>query len=210
MATPPLICTTDIANTLVERGSFDRCTFKVTKDSAILNTMSFCDYSMDIGDFFTQNLCLKGKSAFLVDDSGLGNEFGEIKFFLAKVTYPSNFKKDVDKYIEMVYFNKTYPIGEICILSGEPGLNPGMGITIDPQGSEITSPYFSNGGIVLYNPHDYQVDIKMIIASSGIAGGTIGTSGNAGTAGTSRSSGSSGSSGSSIYFGTSGTLITIP
>jgi hypothetical protein len=45
MATKPLICKSDIANTLIERGAFDRCTFKVTKDSAVLNTFNFCDFS---------------------------------------------------------------------------------------------------------------------------------------------------------------------
>jgi hypothetical protein len=208
MATRPLICKSDIANTLIERGAFDRCTFKVTKDSAVLNTFNFCDFSLDIGDYFTQNVKLKGHSAFLVDDAGLGNSFGEVKFFLIKVTYPSGFTKDTDRYINLLYLNETYPVGEICILTGEPGGNAGMGIAVDPEGTQLTSPYFSAGGIVIYNPHDIAVDCKLIIAS-GASPASAGTSGTMGTAGTSGTSASSGTSGTS-YVGTSGNSITIP
>ncbi len=94
MATKPLICKADLANTLIEGGHFDRCTFVVTKDSSILNSFNLCDFSLDIDDFFSQSLTLNGGSAFLLDDAGLANSFGEIKFFMAKVEYSSSFTKD--------------------------------------------------------------------------------------------------------------------
>lgn len=211
MATKPLICKADLANTLIQGGHFDRCTFVVTKDSSILNSFNLCDFSLDIDDFFSQSLTLNGGSAFLLDDAGLANSFGEIKFFMAKVEYSSSFTKDSDKYINLIYEGKTYPIGEINIWSGQPGDSAGMGIAVKPKETN-SDPLYEQGGIVLHNPHAYQVTVKVVIASGG-AYGSAGT-GTSGTSGYSSTSGTSGTSGSTPlpadYFGTSGTLITIP
>lgn len=209
MAKAPLICQADLANTLIEGGHFDKCTFLVTKDSTVVNSLNFCDFSLDIDDFFTQNLTLGPDSAFLLDDGGLANSFGEIKFLLIKVTYPSSFTKDVDKYINLVHEGTTYPIGELHIWTGNPGDSAGMGIAIAPAGS----PQYSTGGIVLHNPQVNSVSIKIILASSAAQGVSSGTSGTSSGGGTSGSSGSSGSSGIAInadYYGTSVNTITIP
>jgi hypothetical protein len=209
MATAPLICQADLANTLIERGHFDRCTLLVTKDSAVVNSFNFCDFSLDIDEFFTQNLTLGPGSAFLLDDAGIANSFGEIKFLLIKVIYPSTFTRDSDKYINLVHESITYPIGELHVWTGNPGDSIGMGIAIAPSGS----PQYSTGGIVLHNPHANSVSIKIILASSETQGvytdtGTSGTSG--GTSGSSGSSGSSGTTFNADYSGTSGNTITIP
>lgn len=213
MATAPLICQADLANTLIERGHFDKCTLLVTKDSAVVNSFNFCDFSLDIDEFFTQNLTLGPGSAFLLDDAGIANSFGEIKFLLIKVIYSSAFTKDVDKYINLVHENLTYPIGELHVWTGNPGDSAGMGIAVTPSGD----PQYSSGGIVLHNPHLNPVSIKIILASSETAGvytntGTSGTSGGS-TSGSSGSSGSAGSSGTAFnadYHGTSVNTITIP
>lgn len=209
MATAPLICQADLANTLIERGHFDRCTLLVTKDSAVVNSFNFCDFSLDIDEFFTQNLTLGPGSAFLLDDAGIANSFGEIKFLLIKVIYPSTFTKDSDKYINLVHENITYPIGELHVWTGNPGDSAGMGIAVSPSGS----PQYSSGGIVLHNPHANSVSIKIILASSETQGvytdtGTSGTSG--GTSGSSGSAGTSGTTFNADYSGTSGNTITIP
>lgn len=167
MAKPPLICKADLANSQIQHGGFDRCTFLVTKDSAIMNSFSLCDYSLDIDNFFTQTLRLKGGSAFLIDDAGLGNQFGEISFLLVYVSYPSSFTLNSDKYINLIYDTIVYPVAELHIWTGEPGNNPGSGITIFPNGSDTVSPYLDSGGVVLYNPHNNYVDVKIIIASKG-------------------------------------------
>jgi hypothetical protein len=214
MATAPLICKADLANTLIEGGQFNRCTFQVTKDSSVLNSFDFCDFSLDIDDFFAQSLKLKGGSAFLLDDSGLSNSFGEVKALIISVKYPSSFTTDSSKYINLIYEGKVYPIGNFHIWTGEPGSVSGRGISIFPIPS-ITDPLYNEGGVVLHNPHANDVEITTIVASGGTLGtgtsGTSGTSSNPTTSGTSGSSGSSGSSGAtSTYFGTSTTLITLP
>ena len=167
MATPPLICQSDLANTLIEGGSFDRCTFKVTRDSSLINSFNFCDYSMDIDEFFSQTVNLRGGSAFLLDDGGISSALGEIKFLMLFATYSSSFVNDTDKYINIIYEGKTYPMGELNIWTGTPdGSNPGKGIVINTNGTGLSSPYFSQGGIVIHNPHSWSVTIKILIASS--------------------------------------------
>ena len=109
MAKAPIICQADIANTLIQSGHFDRCTFKVTKDNGLVNSFSFCDFSMDIDEFFSQTVRLKGGMAFLVDDGGISNSFGEVKFLLIRATYSSTFTKDSDKYINLIYADKNPP-----------------------------------------------------------------------------------------------------
>jgi hypothetical protein len=218
MAKAPLICQADLANTLIQGGHFDRCTFTVTKDSSIMNSFSFCDYSLDIDDFFSQSVTLTGGRAFLLDDAGLGNSFGEVKFLLISAKYSSSFTSDSDKYINLIYEGKTYPVGSLHIWTGQPGESAGSGVTLNPNGSGLTSPQFTEGGIVLYNPHAGSVDLKIVIASGGpmlsagsASSGTSGTSG--GTSGSSGTAGSSGSSGTAFnadYNGTSGNTITIP
>lgn len=215
MAKAPLICQADLANTLIQGGHFDRCTFTVTKDSSIMNSFSFCDYSLDIDDFFSQSVTLTGGRAFLLDDAGLGNAFGEVKFLLISAKYSSTFTSDSDKYIHLIYEGNTYPMGSIHIWTGQPGESAGSGITLNPNGTGLTSPQFNGGGLVLHNPHSGSVDLKIVVASGGptlsAGGASSGTSGNSGgTSGSSGSSGTSGTAGSSrSYYGTSGTVITL-
>jgi hypothetical protein len=164
---------------------------------------------LDIDEFFTQNLTLGPGSAFLLDDGGLSNSFGEVKFLLIKVTYPQSFTKDSDKYINLVHEGITYPIGELHVWTGNPGDSAGMGIAVSPSGN----PQYSSGGIVLHNPHPNSVSIKIILAASETQGvySTTGTSGTSGeNTGSSGSSGSSGYAFNADYHGTSGNTITIP
>ena len=88
---------------------------------------------------------------------------------MVKVTYPSLFTTNSSKYIELIYDGVTYPIGEINIWTGEPTINAGTGITAYPNGSQTQSPFFISGGIVLQNPQQYYVDVKIILASKGTA-----------------------------------------
>ena len=125
MAKAPLICQADLANTLIQGGHFDRCTFTVTKDSSVMNSFSFCDYSLDIDDFFSQSVTLTGGRAFLLDDAGLGNSFGEVKFLLISAKYSSAFTSDSDKYIHLIFEGNTYPMGSIHIWTGQPGESQG-------------------------------------------------------------------------------------
>ena len=170
MATAPIICIADLANTLIEKGSFNRCTLNVSRDSSIINSFNFCDFSMDIDQFFSQGLNLKGGSAFLLDDGGISSSFGEVKFLLILAKYSGSFTKDTDKYINLIYNKTTYPMGELNIWSGDPdNITPGRGIVVNNNGTGLSSPYFNDGGLVIHNPHAWSVDLKIIMASSVIS-----------------------------------------
>jgi hypothetical protein len=123
---------------------------------------------MDIDNYFGQSITLRGGAAFLLDDAGLGNKFGEVKFLLIKVTYPPAFTSYADKFILLTYLEKTYPISELHIWTGQPSNIPGTGIAVSPRGSEYASPYFSLGGVVLHNPHQIDIKVDILIASDSI------------------------------------------
>ena len=165
MATAPIICPPNTAETAF----FDRCLFQVVQNNFTLNTMSFCDYSMDIDDFFGQNVRLRGGEAFLLDDAGLGNKFDEIKFLAIKADYSSSFSLDSDKYINLIYLGITYSIGEFHIWTGQPTDSIGTGIKIKSKGTSVSSPLFTDGGIILHNPHSGSVDLNILIASTYLA-----------------------------------------
>jgi hypothetical protein len=209
MATPPLLCKSDLSAN-IQQGAFDRCTFVVSKNSSVTNSLSFCNYSFDVDNFFTQMIRLNGGEAFLLDDAGLGNEFGEISFLLVGVTYSSGFTKFSDKYIHIIYKGDNYPIGGLHIWTGQPGDTMGMGIDVNPESSGYSSPYFSEGGVVFHNPHQNYVDLKIMMGAGGVSGVSTGSNGGPTFFGTSGTSGTSGSSQNADYSGTSGNIITIP
>ena len=167
MATPPLVCSADLANSLIERTYFDKCNLVITKGNDLINSMSLCDFTMDIDDFATSRVRIRPGSAFLVDDAGLGTYYGEAKFLLIKVTYPATFTNYSDRYINLNYLDNIYPIGELHIWTGNPSQDPGSGIIITPDtSSNAPNPTYDLGGIVLHNPHYNYVDVDIMIASS--------------------------------------------
>lgn len=159
MATPPLICQVSVSKTL----SFDRCVLSIFNGTTVTKGISLCDFSMEIDDYFSQNICIKpGKSFFLdVDFSGVG-PWGEVNFIFVKVKYPSNINIDL-KYIEWRYSNKIYNMSEILVLSGNPDGTPNTGWDLDPGDSSFGSPFFSDGGMVFTNPHNFPVDATFIV-----------------------------------------------
>jgi hypothetical protein len=164
MATPPLLCPSDIANGQIERVYFDRCTLLITQDNTIMNSMNFCDFSLNITDFYSMDVTLKGGFSFYLDDSNLGNKFQEVTFLLIKVKYGADFTTYTDKYIYFKFQENQYPIGELAIFTGNPSDNPGTGVILDANGSKYSSPQFSTGGFVIYNPHYNSVKLNILAA----------------------------------------------
>lgn len=180
MATPPLICKADIANGLIERAYFDRCTLMITRDTSLINSISFCNYFMEIDDYLSQSIRLKAGTTILLDHGDLGTYFGECKFLLIKATYPlvSPFTEYTNRYINLGYLGNTYPIGNLHIWTGNPGAVPGSGIAINPNSSDPNNPTYDLGGVLLSNPHSSYVDLDILIAtstpSSSVPGATLG------------------------------------
>ena len=62
------------------------------------------------------------------------------------------------------------PMANLTILTGNPSdLSPyinNRGWDLDPNGSDIESPFFSEGGMLLYNPHSVRVNVEVILGGN--------------------------------------------
>ena len=160
MATPPLAC-----NTVEFEGSiFQRCTLQVVKGSMVVNEVSFCDTDIVINDYSFFSGCVYPGSTLILNDGGIG----EASFIMIKASYPTSLSV-VNRYINIIYKGNYLPMANLTILTGNPSeyspYIPGRGWDLDPNGSDIQSPFFENGGMLLYNPHSVRVNIEVIIAN---------------------------------------------
>jgi hypothetical protein len=160
MATPPLIC--NVEN--VFKLGFDRCTISIFKGVDVFKGLSLCDFSMEVDDYVSQDVCIRPGRMFYLQADSLGLiPYGETSFILAKASYPSDSSVD-SRYMEWTYKGQTYPMSELMILTGSPDGNPNTGWDVTP-GSETTwSPSFIEGGFIFYNPHPFSINMKFIVA----------------------------------------------
>lgn len=86
---------------------------------------------------------------------------------MIKATYPSTLPV-ASRFINIIYQGAYLPMANLTILTGNPGdASPVFlerGWDLDPNGSDIESPYFSEGGMILYNPHSVRVNVEVILA----------------------------------------------
>lgn len=159
MATAPLVC-----NTIEFEGViFQRCNLQVVQGTTVLRELSFCDTDIVINNFSTFSGCVYGNSSLLLNSEGLG----ELSFIMIKASYPSTLPV-ASRFINIIYNGAYLPMSNLTILTGNPSsASPQMlnrGWDLDPNGSDIESPYFSNGGMLLYNPHSVRVNVEVILA----------------------------------------------
>lgn len=159
MATPPLVC-----NTIEFEGAiFQRCNLQVVKGTTVIREISLCDTDIVINNFTSFNGCVYSNSTLLLNSEGLG----ELSLIIIKASYPSTLPSS-SKFINIIYKGNYLPMSELTILTGNPSdTSPyigGKGWDLDPNGSDIESPYFSNGGMLLYNPHSVKVNVSVILA----------------------------------------------
>jgi hypothetical protein len=61
-------------------------------------------------------------------------------------------------------------MGSLSIFTGNPSQYspyiPNRGWDLDPNGSDIESPFFSEGGMLLYNPHSVRVNVEVLLANN--------------------------------------------
>lgn len=161
MATPPLVCSSP-ANSTFRGIGMDRCELKLYDGTIVKSTFSLCDFSSQIDDFSYSTTCLEPGRSFIINSDNIGSN-GEVKMIIIKVSYPSSLVYQ-DKYINFINQGKTLPIGDIMMLSGNPNSNsPGRGWDLNANGTDITSPYFTDGGIILFNPHSVKINVQIII-----------------------------------------------
>ena len=72
-----------------------------------------------------------------------------------------------NRFINIIYDGAYLPMANLTILTGNPSdLSPyfyNRGWDLDPNGSDIESPFFDQGGMILYNPHSVRVNIEVIL-----------------------------------------------
>jgi hypothetical protein len=153
MATPPLVC-----DAIQFEGSlFQRCNLQVVKGTTIVREFSFCDTDIILNNFSSFNGCVYPNSSLVLSAEGIDN----VDFILIKATYPSTLPV-ASRFINVIYQGNYLPIANLMILTGNSNYIFG-GWDLDPNGSDIESPYFEQGGMLLYNPHSARVNIEVII-----------------------------------------------
>ena len=153
MATAPLIC-----NTIEFDGSiFQRCNLQIVKGTTVLREIVLCDTDIILNNFTSFNGCVYGNSSLLLSSEGLNS----VDFVMIKVTYPSTLPV-ASRFINMIYAGNYLPIASLMVLTGNGNYIFG-GWDLDPNGSDIESPYFEQGGMLLYNPHSVKVNVEVIL-----------------------------------------------
>lgn len=153
MATAPLIC-----NTIEFGGAiFQRCNLQIIQGTTVIRELSLCDTDIILNNFSSFNGCVYGNSSLLLSGEGLNN----VDFVLIKATYPSTLPV-ASRFINVIYNGQYLPISNVMLLTGNSNYIFG-GWDLDPNGSDIESPYFEQGGMLLYNPHSVRVNIEVII-----------------------------------------------
>jgi hypothetical protein len=166
MATPPLICDP----IQFEGAIFQRCNLQVVSGTTVIKEISLCDTDITVNNFSSFKGCVYPNSTLVLSSDGLG----EIAFIMIKASYPSNLPV-VSRFINIIYKGNYLPMGNLTILTGNPSdISPYLhnrAWDLDPNGSDIESPYFSQGGMLLYNPHNVRVNVEVLIAG-GFSPGT--------------------------------------
>jgi hypothetical protein len=164
MATPPLVCSSGSYNQF-QGIVMDRCEIKMLEGTTVKSTFSLCDFGITLDDFSSFSTCLEPGLSLLLNPEGIDMN-GEVKLIIIRVTYPSSLDPSL-RYINFTHQGKVLPIGDIMILSGNPAVDaPGRGWDLSPDGTDISSPYFEQGGMILYNPHTARINIQVILGSN--------------------------------------------
>lgn len=153
MATPPLVC-----NTIEFEGAiFQRCNLQVVRGTTVIREMSLCDTDIILNNFSNFSGCVYPNSSLILNGEGLNN----IDFVMIKVTYPTTLPVS-NRFINIIYNGSYLPISNFILLTGNSNYIFG-GWDLDPNGSDIESPYFEQGGMLLYNPHSVRVNVEVVI-----------------------------------------------
>ena len=161
MATPPQVC-----NTIEFEGIiFQRCNLQAVRGTTVLRNISFCDTNIILNNFSSFNGCVYPNSSLILNSEGLDS----VDFVMIKATYPSTLPV-ASRFVNILYNGSYLPMGNLTILTGNSNYIFG-GWDLDPNGSDIESPYFEQGGMLLYNPHSVRVNVEVIIGEGLTASG---------------------------------------
>ncbi len=138
---------------------------QVISGTTVLREISLCDTNIVLNNYSSFSGCVYGNSSLILNSEGLG----ELCFIMIKATYPSVLPVS-SRFINILYNGAYMPMANLTILTGNPSdISPYMdnrGWDLDPNGSDIESPFFSQGGMLLYNPHSVRVNIDVILGGN--------------------------------------------
>jgi hypothetical protein len=159
MATAPQIC-----NTIEFEGAiFQRCNLQIIRGTTVIREISLCDTNIILNNFSAFSGCVYGNSSLILTAEGLNN----VDFIMIKATYPSTLPV-ASRFVNILYNGSYLPMGNLTILTGNSNYIFG-GWDLDPNGSDIESPYFEQGGMLIYNPHSVRVNIDVIIGEGNVS-----------------------------------------
>jgi len=137
----------------------------VVRGTTLLREISLCDTNIALNNYSSFSGCVYGNSTLVLNSEGLG----ELCFIMIKATYPSTLPVS-NRFINIIYNGSYMPMANLTILTGNPSdLSPyinNRGWDLDPNGSDIESPFFSEGGMLLYNPHSVRVNVEVILGGN--------------------------------------------
>jgi hypothetical protein len=179
MATRPIICPPTPPNGWV----FFKNEFVLEEDFNYTTFFNFKDLVFGVETYSRLQITLKRNKSILLSQTDIATE-GFVRWIAVKVQYPApknpilfsaqtpiipglprptNGTPQIQKYIHWTYQGKTYNLGELMVLSGNP-----LGSTdADVTGWNL-SEYdlvYPGGGITFTNPHsDFDVKLQVLIA----------------------------------------------
>jgi hypothetical protein len=179
MATRPIICPPTPPNGWV----FFKNEFVLEEDFNYTTFFNFKDLVFGVETYSRLQITLKRNKSILLSQTDIATE-GFVRWIAVKVQYPApknpilfsaqtpiipglprptNGTPQIQKYINWTYQGKTYNLGELMVLSGNP-----LGSTdADVTGWNL-SEYdlvYPGGGITFTNPHsDFDVKLQVLIA----------------------------------------------
>jgi hypothetical protein len=179
MATRPIICPPTPPNGWV----FFKNEFVLEENFNYTTFFNFKDLVFGVETYSRLQITLKRNKSILLSQTDIATE-GFVRWIAVKVQYPApknpilfsaqtpiipglprptNGTPQIQKYINWTYQGKTYNLGELMVLSGNP-----LGSTdADVTGWNL-SEYdlvYPGGGITFTNPHsDFDVKLQVLIA----------------------------------------------
>ena len=179
MATRPILCPPIPTNGWV----FFKNQFVLEEDFNYTTFFNFKDLAFVVQDYSRLMITLKRTKSIKLSQTDIGTE-GFVRWIAVKVQYPApknpilfasqtpiipgvptpkNGTPQIQKYIHWSYQGKTYNLGELMVLSGNP-----LGSTDSDVTGWNLSEYdllYSGGGITFTNPHpDFDVKLQVLVA----------------------------------------------
>jgi hypothetical protein len=130
----------------------------------VTREISFCGIDIPLETVSSFNGCIYPGSSLLLT----AEEMPLVSFVLVRATYPSVLPI-ASRFINIIYNGNYLPMSDLTILTGNTNTgSPSDSSTswdLNPNGSDIESPYFSKGGMILYNPQSVKVNVQVILGN---------------------------------------------